>query len=167
MSVGPDGLLALTRMRVPRRVIDTSVQFLQKAGASGNEALLVWVGTFGGGTFDVKDAIAPPQRAINTGSGCCVVIDSDGLFALGKYLEANAFLVGAQVHAHPDDAYHSDTDDAFPVATLAGALSFVLPDFAAAGWSAASIATFQLSRSAQWVELKASAAQTLIEIVEA
>jgi len=155
-------------MKVPRRVIDGSVKFLQDAGAKGNEALIVWVGTFSEDrTFEVKDAIAPPQRAVNTGTGCCVVIDKAGLFALSKYLERNAFLVGAQVHAHPDDAYHSDTDDAFPVATLAGALSLVLPRFAAAGWDTASVATFQLSRSGEWVELKASAAQTLIQIVEA
>jgi hypothetical protein len=38
--------------------------------------------------------------------------------------------LGGQIHSHPTSAYHSDTDDHFPLVTLVGALSIVIPDFA-------------------------------------
>lgn len=35
-----------------------------------------------------------------------------------------------QVHTHPGEAFHSETDDAFPLMVHAGFLSLVIPDFA-------------------------------------
>ena len=39
--------------------------------------------------------------------------------------------LGGQAHSHPTDAYHSDTDDHLALVTLLGAISLVVPDFAA------------------------------------
>ena len=38
--------------------------------------------------------------------------------------------MAGQVHSHPTNAYHSSTDDSYPLATLVGALSVVIPNFA-------------------------------------
>jgi hypothetical protein len=38
-------------------------------------------------------------------------------------------MLGVQVHAHPGEAFHSGTDDAFPVVTTEGGLSIVAPSF--------------------------------------
>jgi len=35
-----------------------------------------------------------------------------------------------QVHTHPGEAFHSATDDAFPIIHTVGFLSLVIPDFA-------------------------------------
>jgi len=35
-----------------------------------------------------------------------------------------------QVHTHPEEAFHSATDDAYPIIHKTGFLSLVIPDFA-------------------------------------
>ena len=72
-------------------------------------------------------------------------------------------VVGAQVHSHPADAYHSDTDDAYPVATLDGSLSIVLPYFGRDGWESGEIAAYRLGQDG-WEELSGPLSE-LIEVV--
>jgi hypothetical protein len=38
--------------------------------------------------------------------------------------------IRAQVHTHPREAFHSSTDDAWPIVHLEGFLSLVIPEFA-------------------------------------
>ena len=57
-----------------------------------------------------------------------------------------------QVHSHPADAYHSETDDNYPIATLDGSLSIVLPFFGRDGWESSNIAAYRLGPNG-WVEL--------------
>jgi hypothetical protein len=38
--------------------------------------------------------------------------------------------IRVQVHTHPYEAFHSPTDDAFPILHKAGFLSLVIPNFA-------------------------------------
>ena len=37
--------------------------------------------------------------------------------------------VRMQVHTHPQEAFHSPTDDAYPIVQTPGFLSLVIPDF--------------------------------------
>ena len=61
-------------------------------------------------------------------------------------------VIGAQIHSHPTDAYHSDTDNTFPIATLDGSLSIVLPYFGREGWKSSGVAAFRLGQSG-WDEV--------------
>jgi hypothetical protein len=61
----------------------------------------------------------------------------------------------AQIHSHPAEAYHSDTDDAFPIATAAGSLSLVIPDFAARPFALPECAVYRLSATGVWEKLSA------------
>ena len=61
-------------------------------------------------------------------------------------------MIGVQVHSHPTDAYHSETDDTYPIATLEGSLSIVLPFFGRDGWESKDIAVYRLGRTG-WDEL--------------
>ena len=57
-----------------------------------------------------------------------------------------------QVHSHPTVAYHSKTDDTYPIATLVGSLSMVFPFFGIDGWESSGIAAYRLGHEG-WVEL--------------
>lgn len=58
-----------------------------------------------------------------------VRVDGDALHRLNVWLYQHQQMLGVQVHAHPTDAYHSDTDDTFPIVTTLGGLSLVVPNF--------------------------------------
>jgi hypothetical protein len=53
------------------------------------------------------------------------------------------------VHAHPTDAFHSPTDDTYPIVTTVGGLSIVVPDFARRGVLTRGTVAYRLS-SAGW-----------------
>ena len=125
------GLLEINHFIVPGSVLDETIDFLREVGRSGAEGFVLWAGKAEGRTkFRFTRAIIPEQRAISTDDGLLVVVDGDALFRVNKSLYKCGEILGGQVHSHPTSAYHSDTDDHFPLVTVLGALSVVHPDFA-------------------------------------
>ena len=72
-------------------------------------------------------------------------------------------VIGVQIHSHPLHAYHSDTDDTYPIATLDGSLSIVLPFFGRDGFRSEDIAAYRLS-SGNWFDLVGSL-NDVVEVV--
>lgn len=57
-------------------------------------------------------------------------MDSEWLNAFWQELTKTRSGIRVQVHTHPGRAFHSPTDDAWPIVHTPGFLSFVIPDFA-------------------------------------
>lgn len=55
-----------------------------------------------------------------------------------------------QIHSHPGDAYHSETDDAYPIVTALGGISIVVADFCKHGIIDKSSALYRLTKEG-WV----------------
>jgi hypothetical protein len=153
----PGSPLARTnRFVVPRAtVLDPTVAALRAAGLRREEAFVVWTGVIEDGTtVRFTRCVVPEQTPVNTPDGLLVTVGAAALNAVNRDCHAAGELMAGQVHTHPTVAYHSGTDDHFPLVTLLGALSIVLPDFAAGGtgrirdW-----AFYRLAGRAQWVEL--------------
>jgi len=71
----------------------------------------------------------------------------------------------AQVHSHPGEAYHSDTDDDLAVINQLGGLSIVVPDFAREDFSLETAAVYRRVPDNAWLELSPVEAKSLIEII--
>jgi hypothetical protein len=93
-------------------------------------------------------------------------VDSAELHRINVWLYENSLTLVAQLHSHPEEAYHSDTDDAFPIVTVVGGLSLVIPGFAREPFSLSRCAIYRLMPGAGWVELAAREAASLITITE-
>ena len=74
-------------------------------------------------------------------------------------------LIG-QIHTHPTDAYHSDTDDTYPIATTLGAISVVIPYFARQPFALSRCAVYRLIAGRGWVGMTPEEATALIQITE-
>ena len=105
----------------------------------------------------------PRQTSYKLYDGLCVRVDGDELHRLNVWLYEAQQVIGVQVHSHPVDAYHSDTDDAYPIATLEGSLSIVLPLFGRDGFESSDIAAYRLRREG-WLELSRPLSE-LMEVV--
>jgi hypothetical protein len=163
------GLSSLTRLIVSRRLAERSQEMLRAPGERGFEALVVWAGRwrdFELGIFDVELVIMPVQRGVRTEGGVAVVIDGDALFEMNVLLNAHGQRLVAQLHSHPDEAYHSETDDRYSVVTARGGLSLVVPNFAFGPFDLDSCALYRLEIGAAWVEVPPQEAALLIDIVE-
>jgi hypothetical protein len=107
--------------------------------------------------------IIPAQAGLRTESGLCVYVGGDELHRLNVHLYEKQIKLVAQIHSHPTDAYHSDTDDAYAIATVLGSLSIVVPDFASRPFNMQECAVYRLDGRG-WIEVPPSDLPHLIEI---
>ncbi len=131
MSSSERGLLEINRFVVPADVVLGTIEFLQEVGRHDAEGFVLWSGRKEEpDRFRFTSAYIPEQHAYKTEQGLLVVVEGQALFKVNKELYERGEILGGQVHTHPTSAYHSDTDDHYPLVTLIGALSVVIPNFA-------------------------------------
>ena len=143
-------LLEVRRVLVPRECADAAREHLRAAGERGLEGMALWAGTQQDTVFEVLATIVPRQTGSVSDSGLAVVVDADELFRLNVWLYENAMQLVAQLHSHPGAAYHSETDDTFPIMARLGGFSLVLPDFATRPFDLREIATYRLLPGSGW-----------------
>jgi hypothetical protein len=129
-------LSAVRKFSVPLDLVDQTLRRLQRAGRSGYEVFVLWGGKVDQDdvtSFNFTHSYLPEQRTLSTEEGLLVVVDGEALFRVNRAFHKEGLILAAQIHSHPTDAYHSETDDAYPMVTLLGGLSGVVPDFGDGG----------------------------------
>ena len=145
-------LRGVQRFRIKASAIRETVEAIRSAGQDGYELFVIWSGTRDDDVFTVAKVHIPEQVSYKLKTGLCVRIDGSELHRLNVWLYEAKQIIGVQVHSHPADAYHSETDDTYPIATLDGSLSIVLPFFGRDGWESSDVAAYRLGQNG-WVEL--------------
>jgi hypothetical protein len=161
------GFLDLATLIVPRRLANEAQTHLRAVGRTGHEGFALWLGTWEGRDFHVDETLIPQQRGLRYESGVCVRVDSDELFRINRYLYQTRRQLIAQLHSHPTDAYHSETDDTYPIATTAGAFSLVIPDFAVRPFALVECAVYRLVPGEGWLEFPMPAVARVIQLTGA
>lgn len=128
-------LTSVERVLISMRVLQPTLDFLAERGAQGHEGFVVWGARIRdqGTTLEFTSPYVPHQTAHTTTKGLLVTVDGAALDRMNRAFYARGEIAAGQVHSHPTDAYHSETDDHFPLITLRGAISLVVPDFAQHG----------------------------------
>ena len=125
------GLMNVKSFVIATQVMDDTISFLRQVGSNGLEGFVIWGGQLISEThLEFQRTYIPKQKGLVTESGLLVLVDGDALFEVNREAHELHHILAAQVHTHPTEAYHSDTDDHYPLVTLKGALSIVIPDFA-------------------------------------
>jgi len=137
-------LADVEQFRVPATMVAQTEEALRTAGAGGYEAFVLWSGRQNERLFDVRTIHVPRQDSFRLSSGLCVRVDGNELHRLNVWLYEAGEIMAVQVHAHPDDAYHSETDDAYPIVATLGGLSIVAAEFCRAGLLTPSTAIYRL-----------------------
>ena len=145
----------LHTFRLPSGLLDQTIKPIQAAGNDGYEMLILWLGQCYEDHFKVNEVYIPRQETYKSETGCFYTIDSAEIAELSDKLYRTRQMVGAQVHSHPRGAFHSETDEAYPIATTEGSISIVLPFFGYNGWEANGIAVYRL-RGHSWVDVSSS-----------
>lgn len=145
----------VARFRVPNRVLEQTEISLRAAGRDGYELFVLWSGRISGESFDVIDAHVPRQASAKTRDGLLVRVEGEALHKLNVWLYENEQMLGAQVHAHPRRAFHSETDDTYPIVTTSGGLSLVAASFCRRGLLHCSSAAYRLG-DAGWEHIPLS-----------
>lgn len=111
--------------RLPRRMIDETFATFRSCGAGKRECQLYWASPWGD-PEGLTHLIHPQHRSNFAG----LVLDDAWISSFWLTLADQGLGVRVQVHTHPYEAFHSPTDDAFPLIHETGFLSLVIPNFA-------------------------------------
>ena len=156
-------LLQIAQFQVAAEIVEKTHEAVRRAGADGYELFVLWTGIAEADVFVVRTPHVPAQTSYRLDSGLCVRVDGDELHRLNCWLYNTGEELAVQIHSHPTRAYHSDTDDAYPIVTQVGGLSIVLPDFGVHGFAGPGVAIYRLT-TAGWHRLPGRAATRLIKV---
>ena len=158
------GLLGVRTFRVPRSHALEAHAHLQRVGREGLEGFALWAGALGGDTFRVVHTRIPAQTGLRRESGVCVTVGAEELHRTNVWLFEHGLMLGAQLHSHPGPAFHSETDDAYPIATTLGSLSIVVPDFARRPFALERCAVYRLVPGRGWSAVPPAQVRRLITL---
>jgi hypothetical protein len=155
----------MSALRCPAQVVDATIRSLQEAGQSRTERVVLWLAKrplVPGSAIEV--AYVPEQKAAID----YFRIPPASMSALMSHLRANRLALAAQVHSHPHRAFHSQADDKWAIVRHEGALSLVVPYFAAGVTAenfADAIAAYRLSADDRWLEIGRADLPSYFEVV--
>jgi hypothetical protein len=137
---------------IDEEMIAATLEHLQNDGERGVEGVVLWLSSGIGTDTKIAEVFRPEQYA----SRGNFRIPRQSMSALMRHLRSTGRSIAAQVHSHPEMAFHSSIDDEWAIVRHEGALSLVLPDFAlrtTVNTFVEDTAVFELSRSNVWEEV--------------
>jgi hypothetical protein len=163
--MGLHPLPTIRQITVERQTIEQMLDTMRQFGARGCEVLVLWLGEIepSQGRARVKQAFVPKQKPIKSEEGVGYFVTGETLFELNRGLSETGLRLIAQVHSHPQEAYHSEADDRYAIVTAQGGLSLVVPNFGHAAADPLSWAVYRL-RGQEWQELSEIEVGALFEV---
>lgn len=167
-------LTEITSVSLSTEAAGRTQAHLRAAGSRGLEGMALWVGVQDGPRFEVREAIIPEQQGVRGDHGLMVSVAGPELHRINLLLFRSGLRLLAQIHSHPTEAYHSEMDDEYAIATALGSFSLVVPDFARDPFSIAGCATYRLTprpfwksgKRPYWAQVPARRAAKIITIME-
>ena len=132
---------------------------LKRCGAGRRECQVLWVGPWAD-IGQISRVVHPVHAARGGGFQLDDRWLNAFLFDLGRRGEG----VRVQVHTHPGSAFHSKTDDDWPIVHVPGFLSLVIPRFAAGGPTFSGTYLTELQANGRWKQVRPP--ESRIRVVE-
>lgn len=135
-------------LRIPRAVFDNTFARLRACGGGHRECQALWVGS-----WDNPERVDRVVHPDHSASPAGFQLDDAWLNRFWRELADTGEGVRAQIHTHPGAAYHSTIDDEFPILSVPGFLSLVIPRFAQGPASSDGAFLAQLGGNGLWREV--------------
>ncbi len=148
---------------VRQETVEQTEAALREAGKNGYERFALWTGASCGNRFSVDHLYVPQQQGYQFDDGLCVRVSADALHELNVWLYRNRQVLAVQIHTHPQNAYHSETDDTYPIVTTLGGLSLVVPRFCREGLLCHGLAIYRLGAGG-WTRQSSDAGTPLLAV---
>lgn len=142
-------------LRLAQGIVHTTFRILRECGRGECECAVYWTGP---AEDELVDGFEHP---IHKRSPFGYDVESKWLTEFWKRLAASGRSVKVQIHTHPGQAFHSATDNEWPIVSHAGFVSIVIPNFAVGEPSLDKAWVGRLQADGKWRHL-ASAAEAAI-----
>ena len=144
------------RVQVSKTQLTETFRLLRDCGCGRRECQVLWVSS-----WHDPDRITRVVHSQHSGHAFGFKLEDSFINQLWLELAASRSGVRVQVHTHPEEAFHSRTDDGWPIVHTVGFLSLVIPNFAPGrdGLNGSYVTSIQANGS--WKKLEPS---TVIEV---
>jgi hypothetical protein len=113
-----------TVYQLERNMLEETFEHFRACGAGREECQILWISS-----WDRPEVIAKVVHPRHTAHRGGFVLDDCWLNDFWMELADINMGIRFQVHTHPMEAFHSQTDDDYPIIHKPGFLSLVFPDF--------------------------------------
>ena len=144
-----NGAIPAPAIRVPAALLRETFTLLRRCGAGRRECQVIWTGPWSS-PQQVTQVIHPDHSAHVGG----FELEDSWLTQFWIRLAQTGYGARAQVHTHPGRAFHSVTDDAFPLIHTTGFLSLVIPNFATGPVGLHGAFLTQIREGGDWCQLQ-------------
>ena len=156
----------VTRVVVPRNVIDVTWTHLSRKGQLGEEEMALWSGYRMNGCGFVTTVILPLTRSY---PGYVTIDDDQRLARLWESITTQRQCLLVQLHTHGGLGWHSATDDHGCISDTTGMFSIVVPHFAYfgfRGFDGPGMGIYERQVSGVWEQLDADAVRKRFQTVD-
>ena len=139
-------------LSISEELLQHTFETLRHCGSGRHECQVLWIGPWQ--EPDVVSRVVHPQHRSH---GFGFQLDDDWITRFWLDLARERLGVRAQVHTHPAEAFHSWTDDEYPIIRTAGFLSLVIPNFAQGEIGLAGTFLTEVQPDGEWKEVDPNA----------
>jgi hypothetical protein len=157
------GMMPQATIIVPSHVLEECRTFFRKQGERGCEGTALLIGKPMNDHVLIRRALIPEQECLKSPFGIAVRLTKRAHRTLVDALGPDEYFY-IRIHSHPEEAFHSQTDDENGVLTHVGAISIVVPNFGRDEITIDGCAIYELSTQG-WQRLTRADSASRIELV--
>jgi hypothetical protein len=137
------------RYKLPFKILSRTFDHFRGCGRGKHECQALWTSA-----WQAPQAITDTIHPSHIADEDHFVVDSGWLNTFWIHLAETEKGIRAQIHTHQKRAFHSPSDDAFPIIHTPGFLSLVIPNFATGpvGFGGAYLA--EIATDGSWREVR-------------
>lgn len=155
----------MNRIILPAPILADTLELLRSRGRLENERVALWLApASGAGDSRISELYEPHQETAED----YFHLPPESMRALMARLRAGRLKVAGQIHTHPFEAFHSRADARWAIVKHVGALSLVLPRFAATTSPTNfldQVKTYVFSAEGDWVLAPNRGPGALLEVI--
>jgi len=139
------GLLEIKTIKLPKKKIAKANKLMRYAGGKGVEGMELFAGKQDWNKYQGFETIITKQKSYKFEFFLMYAVNANELHRINEWLYKNRVSIIAQIHSHPNEAYHSETDEQFPILATIGGISIVVPRFASDPFDIHYLAVYSLT----------------------
>lgn len=152
----------INSFRIPHEILETTQAALRQAGDKKSEGLVFWAGILQGNEALITRCVNPSGH----GTPVSATVTYRGLRELLSILREKGEFLFVQVHSHPEEAFHSETDDSEAISFKIGFISIVVPYFGAVQMTTLlNCKVFEYKGGGRWAKLSMPEVKERFQII--
>lgn len=142
----------ISKIIIPKTIQEQTINHIRQCGENLEEGFVAWSGTTNKTHTVINSVIIPSADGFRHYGG--IHFSNETVESIADSILKKGEKLIAQVHSHPFEAFHSITDNSYPLVHREGFLSIVIPFFGRGGFAYHDgVRAFEYQENCKWDEI--------------